>query len=69
MTDTDWPRDWTPRERVETVALDRDSPDDPAGIADKAGVNVETARDVLAEMAEDYTDARWSNSTLTVDND
>ncbi|RKS82166.1 hypothetical protein BDK61_1465 [Haloarcula quadrata] len=58
-TTTDWPAGWTARERVETVALDRDAADDPAEIADEAGVDVATARAVLAGLAEDYSDTRW----------
>lgn len=59
--ETDWPAGWTASERVETVALDRDSTDDPAGIAAKTGVDVETVRNVLDEMDEDYSDTRWDD--------
>lgn len=69
-TNTNWPSGWTARERVETVALDRDASDDPAEIADEAGVDVATAREVLAEMtARDYADTRWGDSTPTVGDD
>ena len=68
-TTTDWPEGWTARERVETVALDHGASDDPAEIAEEAGVDVDTAREVLAEMAEDYADTRWGDSTLTVGDD
>lgn len=58
MTDdeTDWPDGWTARERIKTVALDRREFD-----AEEAGVDVETARRVLNEMTEDYSDTRWGD--------
>lgn len=59
-TTTDWPPGWTARERVETVALDRRTTDAET-VADEAGVDVATARAVLAEMAEDYSDTRWAD--------
>lgn len=61
-TTQDWPPGWTPVERVETVALDRDAPDTPVEIADEAGVDVATARTVLDELADrDYSDTRWAD--------
>jgi len=60
MTDTDWPAGWTTKERVETVALDRRTADAET-VAEEAGVDVETARNVLDEMAEDYSDTRWDD--------
>jgi len=60
MTDTDWPPGWTAKERVETVALDRRTADAET-IAEEAGVDVETVRNVLDEMAEDYSDTRWDD--------
>ncbi|WP_254838067.1 hypothetical protein [Natronomonas marina] len=59
-TNTNWPAGWTARERVETVALDRRTMDAEV-VADEAGVDVDTARDVLAELAEDYSDTRWDD--------
>lgn len=59
-TNTDWPRGWTARERVETVALDRRE-FDAETVAEEAGVDVETARDVLTELEEDYSDTRWGD--------
>jgi len=67
-TTTDWPSGWTMRERVETVALDRRTMDAET-VAEEAGVDVDTAREVLAEMAEDYSDTHWADSTPTVDED
>jgi|GEM_PF-3751132 len=60
-TTTDWPAGWTARERVETVIHDHDAANDPVEIAEEAGVDVDTARDVLAELAEDYSDTRWAD--------
>lgn len=59
-TTTDWPAGWTARERVETVALDRRTMDAET-VADEAGVDVDTARRVLDELAEDYSDTRWAD--------
>ncbi|ELZ92818.1 hypothetical protein [Haloferax volcanii] len=60
ITTQDWPRGWTARERVETVALDRREFDAEV-VAREAGVDVDTARAVLAELAEDYSDTRWAD--------
>lgn len=59
-TTQDWPPGWTARERVETVALDRRTTDAEV-VAEEADVGVETARRVLDEMTEDYSDARWDD--------
>lgn len=60
--ETDWPRGWTARERVETVFHDHGAPDSPAEIADEADVGVETAREVVEQIADrDYSDTRWDN--------
>ncbi|MDS0473524.1 hypothetical protein [Natrinema sp. 1APR25-10V2] len=59
---TDWSRDWTARERVETVFYDPRTADDPAEIADEANVSVATAREILEQIAErDYSDTRWDD--------
>lgn len=60
--ETDWPGGWTARNHVETVFYDHDAPDDPAGIADETDVGVETAREVVEQIAErDYSDTRWGH--------
>lgn len=65
---TNWPPGWTERERVQTVALDRNTPDDVEEIAEEAGVDVETAREVINQMTTpDYSDTRWTDSIPTID--
>ncbi|MBP2251263.1 hypothetical protein J2754_001584 [Halarchaeum solikamskense] len=67
MTDdeTDWPPGWTPRERVESVIHDHDAPDNPSEIAEDAGVDVETAREVVEQIGgRDYSDTRWSDDAM-----
>ncbi|MDS0277361.1 hypothetical protein NDI85_06115 [Halomicroarcula sp. S1AR25-4] len=60
--ETDWPRGWTARERIETVFHDYDAPDDPAEIADEVSVSVATAHEVIDQIAErDYSDTRWDD--------
>lgn len=50
--DGKWPGDWSPEERVETIADMLHQPRDADWVADEADVGPEFARSVLAELAE-----------------
>ena len=48
----DWPDDWSDRRRVESVVLSAAQMHDPPWVADRADVNVVTARAAMEDLAD-----------------